>query len=78
MQPHINNDMLYLLRILEASQKLKLYTEQFSDFEEFYHSNDQLEFNACLNQLVQMGEQANKLSKTLINKYPLIPWPKIR
>lgn len=78
MQPHINNDMLYLLRILEASQKLKLYTVHFSNFEEFYYSNDQLEFNACLNQLVQIGEQAKKLSKTLTDKYPHISWPMIR
>ena len=53
MQQHIKNDMLYLLRILEAAKKVQLYTSSFTDWESFYFSNDQLEFNACLNQLVQ-------------------------
>jgi len=78
MQPHIKNDLLYLLRIIEASQKLRLYTAEFSTWEAFYDSNDQLEFNACLNQLVQIGEQAKKISKTLMDKYNHIPWPKIK
>ena len=40
MQPHINNDMLYLLRMVEASKKLQLYAANFSNFEDFYYSND--------------------------------------
>jgi len=78
MQPHIKNDLLYLLRILEASQKLRLYTTKFSTSEAFYYSNDQLEFNACLNQLVQIGEQAKKISRTLTDKYHHVAWPKIK
>ena len=78
MQAHIKNDMLYLLRILEACQKLQLYTANFSNFEEFYFSNNQLEFNACLSQLVQIGDQAKKLSSTLTEKYHQISWPTIR
>ncbi len=67
-----------MLRILEASQKLRLYVSKFSTFEEFYYSNDQLEFNACLNQLVQIGEQAKKISKAVTDKYDHISWPKIK
>ena len=78
MQPHINNDMLYLLRMVEASKKLKLYAANFSNFEDFYYSNDQLEFNACLNQLAQIGEQAKKLSTTLTQKYHSISWSTIK
>ena len=78
MHPHIKNDLLYLLRILEACQKLKLYSENISTFEDFYYSNDQLELNACLNQMAQVGEQAKKISGTLIDKYPQIPWMKIK
>ncbi|MGH2563875.1 MAG: hypothetical protein ACRDE5_05150 [Ginsengibacter sp.] len=40
MQPHIKNDLLYLLRIPGASQKLLLYTENFTRFEDFYNAND--------------------------------------
>ncbi len=74
MQQDIKNDMLYLLRIMEAVQKLQLYTSAFSSWETFYFSNNQLEFNACLNQLVQIGEQAKKLSNTLTKKHTAISW----
>ncbi len=78
MQPHIKNDLLYLLRILEASQKLRLYSEGFWDYDDFYRSNDQLEFTACLHQMAQIGEQAKKISDTLSNKHPNISWPEIK
>ena len=78
MQPHIKNDMLYLLRMMEASQKIKLYAASFNNWDAFYYSNDQLEFNACLNQLVQIGEQAKKISSTLTEKYQDISWAEIR
>lgn len=78
MQPHIKNDLLYLLRILEACRKLQLYTSNFSNSGDFYFSNHQLELNACLNQMAQIGEQAKKVSNTLIDKYTFISWPKIK
>ncbi len=70
--------MLYLLRIMEAAQKIQLYASSFTNWESFYFSNDQLEFNACLNQLGQIGEQAKKLSYTLTDKYSNISWQKIK
>ncbi len=78
MQPHIKNDLLYLLRIIEASQKIILYASKFSDWQTFYYSNDQLEFNACLSQLMQIGEQSKKISLALINKHTHISWVKIK
>jgi uncharacterized protein with HEPN domain len=78
MQQHIKNDMLYLLRMMEAAQKIQLYAISFTDWESFYFSNDQLEFNACLNQLGQIGEQAKKLSHALTDKYCNISWQKIK
>ena len=55
MQPHISNDLLYLLRILEASNKIQLYAAAHSTGEDLFNSKDQLEFNAGLNQLAQIG-----------------------
>lgn len=78
MQRHIKNDLLYLLRIVEASKKLQLYSAGFETWQQFYISNNQLEFNACLNQLNQIGEQAKKLSETLTDKYQHISWHTIK
>ena len=78
MQPHLKNDLLYLLRILEAAEKIMLYASPFLNAPEFFSANDQKEFNACLNLLGQIGEQSNKLSKTLTEKYPQTDWAQIR
>lgn len=78
MQPNIKNDLLYLLRILEACKKIGLYTHNFNTSNEFYASNNQLEVNATLNQLAQIGEQAKKLSTTLLDKYIKISWNEIK
>lgn len=78
MQPHLRNDMLYLLRILEAAEKIMLYTGAFSEAMEFYEYKDQLNFNASLNLLAQIGEQGNKISATLVQKHPQADWVQIR
>ncbi len=78
MQPHLKNDLLFLLRILESSEKIILYTDEFKKAMEFFEHNDQMIFNACLNLLTQIGEQANKLSITLVDKHKGPDWIKIK
>ena len=78
MQPHLKNDLLYLLRILESTEKIMLFSGPFDNPAEFFTANDQLEFNACLSLLTQIGEQSNKLSPMLIAKYKEVDWVKIR
>ena len=78
MQQHIKNDLLYLLRVLEAAEKIILYSSPFNQPQDFFEANDQKDFNACLNLLSQVGEQCNKLSKTLIEKYPEIDWVSVK
>ena len=78
MQPHLKNDLLYLLRIIEACEKIRLYAASFLSASDLFLAQEQMVFNACLNQLAQAGEQANKLSDTVQQNYPLIPWQQIR
>lgn len=40
-------NLIYLLTILEAIEKIWIYTRDFSDAEAFYLSDEQLHFNAC-------------------------------
>lgn len=60
MLPNKKNDLLYLLNILESIEKIKLYVASSTDAEEFYQMNDQLNFNAALNLLANIGESASK------------------
>lgn len=78
MQPHLKNDLLYLLRIIEACEKIRLYAASFLTASDLFLAQEQMVFNACLNQLAQAGEQANKLSNTVQKNYPHIPWQQIR
>lgn len=45
MLPNIKNDMMYLLNILESIKKIEIYSKKFSDAEEFFEENNQLNFN---------------------------------
>jgi|CXWL01.1.fsa_nt_gi uncharacterized protein with HEPN domain len=78
MQPHLKNDLLYLLRILESSEKITIYTSDFHEAMEFFEHKDQITFNACLNLLTQIGEQGNKLSGILVEKHKQPDWIKIK
>ena len=68
------NDLLYLLNILESIIKIQLYTADTQDAEAFYQLNDQLNFNASLNLLTNIGESVTKISSDLKEEYPKISW----
>jgi uncharacterized protein with HEPN domain len=77
MKPSSEFDLLFLLRILEASEKIVLYCRDFKEAVDFFEANDQLEFNACLNLLAQIGEHARKISKTTKIAGTIIEWEQL-
>jgi len=78
MQPNIKNDLLYLLGILESIGKIERYTLPCVTADDFYFLNNQLNFNASLNLLANIGELSTKISAELKNKYPHIEWQKLK
>ena len=78
MLPSIKNDLMYLLNILESIEKTLLYSKDCSSAEVFYELNDQLNFNASLNLLANIGENVNKISEELKQIYIDIEWNKIK
>jgi uncharacterized protein with HEPN domain len=78
MQPNIKNDLLYLLGVLESIGKINLYTAPFVTADDFYFSNHQLNFNASLNLMANIGELCVKTSTELKEKYPHIEWQKAK
>lgn len=76
---HANSkDLLPLLIILESIGKIELYTTQFNNALDFFQNDDQVQFNASLLLLINIGEYANRLSENTRNKYPNIPFQQIR
>lgn len=67
----------YILTILEAIEKIYLYTDEFADPEEFFEANDQLQFNGCQILLLVIGEESKKIDNELKEKASHIPWPLI-
>ena len=77
MLKNISNDLLYLLNILNSAEKIRFYSQDYNNPEAFYETNEQLNFNASLNLLANIGENVNKLSDELKSKYGQIEWSKI-
>ena len=77
MLPNEKNDLLYLLNILEYIGKIWKYTEEANDEEELFELNEQMNLNASLNLLANIGENVSKITDKLKQDYPNIEWRKI-
>ncbi len=60
-----SKNMLHILTMLEAIEKIKIYSEGFDDEEQFYYANKQLNFNATINLLIACGEENKKIDDEL-------------
>jgi len=78
MLPNEKNDLLYLLNILEYIGKIWKYTEKTNDAEELFELNEQMNLNASLTLLVNIGENVSKTTEELKNEYSNIEWEKIK
>ncbi|QMW05072.1 HepT-like ribonuclease domain-containing protein [Spirosoma foliorum] len=78
MQPSLKTDLVYCLRILEAIGKINLYATGYDDPFVFFEANDQKDFNACLLQLLHIGEQVSRISEETKSSYVNIPWQTIK
>jgi uncharacterized protein with HEPN domain len=74
MLPNEKNDLLYLLNILEYIGKIWKYTEEIICAEELYEFNSQMNLNASLTLLANIGENVSKISENLKNQYTNIEW----
>jgi uncharacterized protein with HEPN domain len=72
------NDLLYLLYIIEYIGKIWKYTEEVNDAEELFEFNEQLNLNASLTLLANIGENVSKLSTVLKQEYSNIEWQQIK
>jgi uncharacterized protein with HEPN domain len=76
--PNADKDLLYLLRVLEAIEKILLYSKEYQNADEFLFENDQKDYNASLLLMMQIGEQVAKVSKETKQKFPEIKWQVIK
>lgn len=65
-----------LLSLIEAIDKIELYSQEFSDADHFYH--DQKSFDASMMQFVVIGEVISRLDEDFKIQHNAIPWQKIK
>ena len=78
MSPNEKNDLLYLINILEYIGKIWKYTEGIKSEEELYELNDQMNLNASLTLLANIGENVSKISDKIKKEFTNIEWKQIK
>jgi len=78
MLPDEKNDLLYLLNILESIGKIWKYTAKTNDAEELFELNEQMNLNASLTLLANIGENSSKISENLKNQFSNIKWKSLK
>jgi uncharacterized protein with HEPN domain len=78
MLPNEKNDLMYLLNILECIGKIWKYTEETNDAEELFELNDQMNLNASLTLLTNIGENVSKITEKLKHEYSTVEWQQIK
>jgi len=78
MLPNEKNDLMYLINILEYIGKIWKYTEGVNDAEELFELNEQLNLNASLTLMANIGENISKISEKLKHEYSNIEWQQIK
>ncbi len=73
-----DKNLIYILTILEAVEKLLIYTKKFSNAHDFWFADDQLNFNASSNLLLAIGEETGKIDEKLKNEFSNIQWQAIK
>ena len=74
---HDEKNLVYVLTILEAIEKIKIYSSDFENPDDFLWANQQLNFNGTVNLLIAIGEETKKIETKLKEKFPDIKWKPI-
>jgi len=78
MLPNEKKDLVYLLNILEHIGKIWEYTERVKNSEELFELNKQMNLNASLTLLSNIGENISKITENLKKEYSNIEWQEIK
>lgn len=70
-------NVLYLLTILEAIEKIKIYSRDYTDPESLFEAEDQMAYNGICHLLLAIGEESKKIEVTLKETQSFISWDEI-
>ncbi len=61
-----NNQMLYIISALAASQKVIFYAQNYNSPSEFFEADDQSLYNATLTLLIATSEEIKKMDTKIL------------
>lgn len=67
-------NLIFILTMLEAIEKIFLYSEDLENADELYDANEQMNFNACQTLLLAISEESKKIDIELKAKISDIAW----
>jgi uncharacterized protein with HEPN domain len=73
-----NNQILYIISALSASQKAMYYAQNYNTPNSFFEADNQMPFNATLTLLIAIGEEVKKIDNQLLQTQPGIEWQNIK
>lgn len=66
--------LLYICTALESIEKIKIYSGDFENSDDFFRANDQMNFNATCRLLLTIGEEVKKISMDILTSQPQVDW----
>jgi uncharacterized protein with HEPN domain len=69
--------LIYVFTVLEAIEKIKIYSRDIESPESLLLQNDQMNFNAISRLLLTIGEEIRKIDHELLITQPQIEWQEI-
>ena len=73
-----NNQILYIVSALAASQKAMFYARNYNSPNVFFEADDQMPFNATLTLLMAIGEEVKKMDKQILQTQSSIEWQDVK
>ena len=72
-----DHNLIYVLTILEAIEKINIYTKNIDSDVDFFEQEEQKTFNAVCHLLLAVGEETKKIDEKLKDNFLFINWEQI-
>ena len=72
-----DHNLIYVLTILEAIEKINIYTKNIDSDVDFFEQDEQKTFNAVCHLLLAVGEETKKIDEKLKDNFLFINWEQI-
>lgn len=77
LSKYSEKNLLYTLTVLEAIEKIDIYTENINNSMIFFEIDEQKTYNAVCHLLLAVGEETKKIDEKLKDNFAFVNWEQI-